>query len=92
MGSLVRSPRSLFGILVRKKRETLYFVRSGTVGSDNGSLRHFGRAGDGWSRTGVGYASATSATAYHLNANASDVYPSYGPRNRWTGFPVRCLV
>ena len=73
-------------------REPLYFVRSGDVNLNRGSVRSSGLDARGWSRTGVGYASATSATAYHLNAKASDVYPSYGPRNRWTGFPVRCLV
>ena len=41
-----------------------------------------------WSGTGAGYASATSATAYDLNANASGVNPSNN-NNRWNGFPVR---
>ena len=54
-----------------------------------GSVRSFGIVARGWSRTGVGYASATSATAYNLNANASGVNPSNGPNNRWNGFPVR---
>ncbi len=56
------------------------------------SVRSSGLDARGWSRTGVGYASATSATAYALNANAYGVNPSVGPDNRWNGVPVRCLV
>jgi len=58
---------------------------------NNGSVRSSGLDARGWSRTGVGYASATSATAYNLNANASGVNPSNGPNNRYNGFPVRPL-
>lgn len=56
-----------------------------------GSVRSFGIVARGWSRTGVGYASATSATAYGLYANVSGVYPSNGPNYRYYGFPVRPL-
>ena len=73
-------------------REPLYFVRSGYVYLNNGSLRYFGLSGYGWSRSSVAYSSATSANAYHLDFNAGTVYPSFGPFNRWVGFPVRCLV
>ena len=72
-------------------REPLYFVRSGFVRLDHGSVRSFGISGYGWSRIGVGYASATSATAYSLLASASGVAPSDN-YVRWYSFPVRCLV
>ena len=70
-------------------REPLYFVRSGYVYLNNGSLRYFGLSGYGWSRSSVAYSSATSANAYNLKFNAGTVYPSNGPNNRWNGFPVR---
>lgn len=54
-----------------------------------GSVRSFGIVARGWSRTGVDYASATSATAYGLYANASGVYPSNGPNYRYYGFPAQ---
>ena len=73
-------------------REPLYFVRSGAVYLNLGALRGYGESGWGWSRSAVAYGSATSATAYHLYFNPSDVNPSGGPRNRWFGYPVRCLV
>ncbi len=56
------------------------------------SIRSSGLDARGWSRTGAGSASATSATAYNLVARASSVNPSDGPVNRYFGLPVRCLV
>ena len=73
-------------------REPLYFVRSGWVNLNNSALRNFGLVGYGWSRSSVAYSSATSANAYYLLFNADTVYPSFGPFNRYYGFPVRCLV
>ena len=73
-------------------REPLYFVRSGSVTLDYGALRGYGESGWGWSRSAVAYGSAASANAYPLYFNPSVVNPSYGPYNRWRGFPVRCLV
>ena len=73
-------------------REPLYFVRSGHVDLNYGSLRVFGINGYDWSRSSVAYSSATSANAYYLTFNAGTVYPSSGPHARYYGFPVRCLV
>ena len=70
----------------------LKIVRSGVVYVDYGSLRDFGRYGHDWSRSISTYSSPTSANAYLLYFNPSDVAPSLGPYNRWLGFPVRCLV
>ena len=69
-----------------------YFVRSGDVGLGNGSLRNFGRNGNGWSRSAMAYGVGTwAANAYRLAFDPSTVYPSYGPDARWYGIPVRCL-
>ncbi len=74
-------------------REPLYFVRSGNVHLNNGSLRDSGRTGYDWSRSAVAYGVGTwAANAYYLAFDLSTVYPSYGPDNRYYGFPVRCLV
>ena len=69
-----------------------YFVRSGNISLNNGSLRDSGLIGYDWSRTSVAYYSATSANSYWFDFNASESRPSYGPYSRWYGFPVRCLV
>ena len=71
----------------------LHFVSSGDVGLGNGSLRNFGRNGNGWSHSAVAYGVGTwAANAYRLAFDPSTVYPSYGPDARWYGIPVRCLV
>ena len=73
-------------------REPLYFVRSGLVGLDYGSLRHSGRIGYDWSRSAVAYSSASSASSYWFEFTASESRPSTGPYDRYHGCPVRCLV
>ncbi len=70
---------------------SLDFVRSGWVNLKNSALRSFGFDGDGWSRVASTYSSPTSATAYYLYFNPSDVGSSRS-NPRWQGFPVRCLV
>ncbi len=72
--------------------EPLYFVRSGNVDLNNGSLRFSGGVGYDWSRSAVAYSSATSASSYWFDFNSSVSRPSTGPFNRYFGFPVRCLV
>ena len=72
--------------------EPLYFVRSGNVDLNNGSLRFSGGVGYDWSRSAVAYSSATSAYSYWFEFTASESRPSTGPFNRYFGFPVRCLV
>ena len=74
-----------------KKRKTLYFVRSGWVNLDNSALGRFGCLGLGWSRSASSYSSHGPANAYYLDFNPSGVNPS-GNINRWSAFPVRCLV
>ena len=72
--------------------EPLYFVHSGNVDLNNGSLRFSGGVGYDWSRSAVAYSSATSASSYWFDFNSSVSRPSTGPFNRYFGFPVRCLV
>ncbi len=71
----------------------LYFVRSGLVilPSTAGTFGYAGVDGYEWSSRAAVYTSSTSATAYYLGFNASTVYPSYGPYERWRGRPLRCL-
>ncbi len=73
-------------------REPLYFVRSGYVHLNDGSLRSFGRNGYDWSRSAVSYGVGTWADVYYLGIDLSTVDPSVGPRARYFGLPVRCLV
>ncbi len=68
-----------------------YFVRSGTVFLDHGSLRNFGRHGFGWSRTATAYGFSGNANSPGLHYNTNNSYPSYVVA-RWHAFPVRCLV
>ena len=68
----------------------LYFVRSGLLnlpGVSGATFSHAGLSGYWWSSRS--YSDATHA--YYLGFNASDVYPSDGPNNRWFGFSLRCL-
>ena len=68
------------------------FVRSGDVTLNDGSLRDFGLAGNGWSRVATVYGAGTWDTrAYYLYFITSDVNSS-GNYVRWVGLPVRCLV
>ena len=63
-------------------------MRSGyanLIGHNNAVLIYAGAEGDWWSSRGVAINSA-----YHLTF-ATTVYPSYGPYNRWSGLPLRCL-
>ncbi len=72
--------------------EPLYFVRSGNIRLDlANTLKGPGSDGYDWSLSSVTYSSATSASAYRLHFYPSGVNPSANG-NRWTGFPVRCLV
>ena len=73
-------------------REPLYFVRSGYIALDYGSLRDNGRRGDEWSSVSTTYSSNFRALAYNLLFTDLGIFPSDGPLNRWGGFPVRCLV
>ena len=59
---------------------------------DNGSMRHFGYSGNGWSQTTIDYKTGRwDRTAYYLSFDASDINSSNSDA-RWFGFPVRCLV
>ncbi len=70
-------------------------VRSGWIplSVTAGTFRLAGSAGLWWSSL----ASSTRAdgaaipSAYYLGFNTTDVSPSGGPDNRYTGFPLRCL-
>ncbi len=71
------------------------FVRSGNLnlpGVSGATFRNAGINGYGWSSRAAAYTSSTAATAYNLGFNASDVYPSNGPNNRWNGFPLRWYI
>lgn len=65
------------------------FVRSGGIYFDDGTVGgpHSGGMGDTnrtWSSR-----SGAATDAYDLNFNAADVHPSWGPRNRYHGLPLR---
>ena len=64
------------------------FVRSGDIFLPNttGTLRSAGIHGYWWSSRGD-----AATNAYSLHFNASGVYQSNGPLNRYIGFPLRCL-
>lgn len=65
------------------------FVRSGVfdVTIAAGTFRNAGINGNWWSSR------ADAATnAYNLNFNATTVYPSNGPNNRYVGRSLRCLL
>ena len=68
------------------------FVRSGAISANRGFLSSFGRGGRIWPSTSDVYSSAHYAYAYALAFNVSEVSPSYGWYDRWTGYSVRCLV
>ncbi len=76
-----------------KKRKTLYFVRSGDINLNNGSLRDFGFGGYLWSASAAVYGVGTwSSKMYYLGFFPSEIHPSHNMLYRWNGFPVRCLV
>jgi len=70
-------------------------VRSGRLALpvSAGTFGYAGVRGYDWSsRTSSTIASgATTPSAYSLDFNATGVYPSYGPWERWLAFPLRCL-
>ena len=73
----------------------LYFVRSGHValpGVSGGTFRYAGQVGYGWSSRGADNIWGSAGLGdYYLAFNATGVYPSYGPGNRYAGFSLRCL-
>ena len=74
----------------------LYFVRSGYVylpGVSGATFRGAGIYGYDWSSRASSTRSDGAAipSAYYLDFNASTVHPSFGPYERWRGFPLRCL-
>ncbi len=73
----------------------LYFVRSGrlNLAVSAGTLGYAGIFGYDWSSraSSTRYDGAAIPSAYALGFNASTVYPSDGPRERWHGYPLRCL-
>ena len=73
----------------------LYFVRSGVVDPTYtaGTFRHAGVIGYEWSSRGSSTHANGSAipSTYNLNFNATTVYPSNGPNERYIGLPLRCL-
>ncbi len=72
-----------------------HFVRSGDVELPitTGTFRFAGVGGIYWSSrvSSAGANGTTTPSAYNLNFNATGVYPSAGPHERWYGFPLRCL-
>ena len=68
------------------------FVRSGQIYLHDSALRGYGRTGYSWSNISVNYSLDMPITAYDLAFSNLITYTSYGPDNRWNGFPVRCLV
>ena len=75
-----------------KPQFQLYFVRSGYVRVTYGSLRSLSLDSYTRSASSATYSSATDANTYDFHFNASIVYPSLFPNNRYSAFPVRCLV
>ncbi len=75
-----------FGVLVHTAMPItpLYYVRSGYIGEDYGTLRRAGFYGFYWSQ--VGHSNAR--VAYFLYFTSSDVFPSNG-YDRHNAFPVR---
>ena len=70
-----------------------YFVRSGDINLNNGSLRDFGFGGYLWSASAAVYGVGTwSSKMYYLGFFPSEIHPSHNMLYRWNGFPVRCLV
>jgi len=68
-------------------------VRSGGLAPDAGKSWNPGQDGYDWSSraSSTRYDGAAIPSAYYLGFNATGVYPSSGPFNRYLGFPLRCL-
>ena len=68
-------------------------VRSGNLNPNDGKSWNAGINGYWWSSRGSStrYDGVATPSAYNLNFNATGVYPSNGPHNRYYGFPLRCL-
>ena len=68
-------------------------VRSGDINynddTDRQSFRWIGIDGYGWSSSATDKSEST--TVYYLDFGASGAVPSYGPKSRRFGFPLRCL-
>ena len=66
-------------------------MRSGDIALTNttGVLKNASISGYNWPSRAVDY--ATSANAYYLVFNASEVFSSGGPTDRHYAFPLRCL-
>ncbi len=75
------------------KNCTTYFVRSGILSPDNGKFWDAGLNGYWWSSRGSStrWDGVTTPSGYYLTFDATGVYPSTGPSNRWYGLPLRCL-
>ena len=73
----------------------LYFVRSGHVypAITAGTFRGAGLTGHYWSSlaSSTRYDGSAIPSGYSLGFDASTVYPSNGPYERYLGFPLRCL-
>ena len=71
-----------------------YFVRSGNFNLANtaGVLRNAGQNGNWWSSRGADNVWGSAGLgSYYLGFTTNGVSPSYGPTNRYIGFPLRCL-
>ncbi len=69
-------------------------MRSGFIyllSRNDGIFLDANQSGLWWSSRAAEFTSSTLASAYHLLFGPSEVNPSYGPRVRWHGFPLRCL-
>ena len=72
---------------------SLYFVRSGNIGTSIGHLGSAGAYGYGWSSMAMTNVwGVAELGAYYLGFDTADVYSSRGPTNRWYGFPLCCLL
>jgi len=63
-----------------------YFVRSGLLNPYDGKSLGAGQSGGYWSSYG-----SNTTNAYNPGFNASLVYPSHGPWERYYARPLRCL-
>ena len=78
-------------------RVVVVFVRSGYMnlpGVSGATLRNAGINGYGWSSraSSTRYDGSAIPSGYNLGFDASTVYPSNGPYERWLGFPSAALV
>ncbi len=80
------------GKLGKVKFNRLAFVRSGNITLGEKPIRQFGKNGYVRSSIAAVYLLPTTASAYWLEFNDTQIYPSAWPDYRYFGFPVRCLV